>query len=117
MVSARNTRSHPSSLRRLRTAFSPSRSPTISITSDCSTSPLSHTSSSSSRFSHFTNFSNLSNLSLGLRNVIRRSPSQIAIEQEEEKRSCGDELLGLIEPRPMAPVVYGGIEEVMFGRI
>lgn len=47
---------------------------------------------------------------------IRRSPSQMELEQEEERLICGDELLGLIEPRPCAMSAVGSFEEVLFGR-
>lgn len=38
------------------------------------------------------------------------------LEQEEERLICGDELLGLIEPRPCAMSAVGSFEEVLFGR-
>lgn len=49
--------------------------------------------------------------------AIRRSPSSIELEQEEERLTCGDELLGLIEPRPTAPSAVGSFEDVLFGRL
>ncbi|KAK8196718.1 hypothetical protein M8818_006885 [Zalaria obscura] len=103
----------PASLRKIRTAFSPSRV-SSSSRSDSSTSPLSARSSNS--FSRFTTFSNLSNISLSIRSVIRRSPSSVELEQEEERRLCNDELLDLIEPRPSLGPAHGGIEDVLFGR-
>jgi len=52
-----------------------------------------------------------------IRSFIRRSPSTIELEQEEERRDCTGELLGLVEPRPTAEAHVGGIEEVLFGRL
>jgi len=52
-----------------------------------------------------------------IRSIIRRKPSTVELEQEEERRDCTDELLGLIEPRPVAATYVGGIEEVLFGRL
>lgn len=122
---------HTASIRKFKTAFSPLASPSsnYSTISEMSTSPLSACSSvtspgrrstSSTRLSHFGHFANLSTISLNLRqnvrNLIKRSPSQVELEQEEERLQCGDELLGLIEPRPEAAGYVGGFEEVLFGR-
>ena len=45
--------------------------------------------------------------------LLRRQPSSVDLEIEEEKRSFGAEL-NMLEPRPEEPVV-GGIFEVLNG--
>lgn len=41
----------------------------------------------------------------------------VEVEQEDERRSCSDELVGLVEPRPYVGPSLGGIEEVLEGRV
>ena len=48
---------------------------------------------------------------------MRRSPSLMELELEEERRLCGDELLDLVEPRPALGCAAAGFEEVLFGRL
>ncbi|KAF2161833.1 hypothetical protein M409DRAFT_27889 [Zasmidium cellare ATCC 36951] len=103
---------HPrTSLRRIKTAFTPS-SPTPSTTS---ASPL-----STSRLSNLS-FGNMSSLSVSSafnsRRAIRRKKSVVELEQEEERSLVGDELMSLVEPRPSLGLAYGGIEEVLGGEV
>ncbi|KAL2354009.1 hypothetical protein BJ546DRAFT_90812 [Cryomyces antarcticus] len=95
------------SLHRLKTVFSSSTSPTRSSSS--STSPLSASSSAISDLSGTSRFSFRTVL------FLRRNPSMVQMEMEEERRSFGDELQ-LLEPRPNVPAVTGGIFEVLDGR-
>ena len=128
-----------SGLRRLRTVFTPSSQGLSPVNEEhmankytasrlsrddsfCSTSSSNSysrgRSSMSGRFSHMTtSFSSNSLASIRSKFAIRRSPSQIELEQEEERLVCGDELLGLVEPRPSAPCAAGSFEDVLFGRI
>lgn len=126
-----------SGLRRLRTVFTPSSqglSPVseekmpntytasrLSTDDSCCSFSASHSplrSSMSGRFSQLaSSFSSHSLNSMRAKFAIRRSPSQIELEQEEERLMCGDELLGLIEPRPCAPSAVGSFEDVLFGRL
>lgn len=72
----------------------------------------------SGRFSQMaSSFSSNSLHSLKAKFAIRRSPSQIELEQEEERLTCGDELLDIVEPRPSAPCAVGSFEDVLFGRL
>jgi hypothetical protein len=49
--------------------------------------------------------------------LLRRKPSSLDIEMEEERRSFGDQM-GLLEPRPETQgCVAGGIFEVLDGRV
>lgn len=125
------------SLRRLRTAFAPSCEGLSPVNEEQSTytasrlssdgsfctasSPFAHSplrSSMSGRFSQMaSSFSSNSLNSLRSKFAIRRSPSQIELEQEEERLMCGDELLDIIEPRPVAPSAVGSFEDVLFGRL
>lgn len=41
----------------------------------------------------------------------------VELEQEEERSMMGDEVLSLVEPRPRSGAAYGGIEEVLCGRV
>ena len=98
------------SLHRLKTAFSPSstsNSP-LSPSSTGTTSPLTRTSSPDSHYS--------SSSSLRALLLLRRKPSSLDIEMEEERRSFGAEL-AMLEPRPQVGVVAGGIFEVLDGRV
>ncbi|CZT16762.1 uncharacterized protein RCC_02597 [Ramularia collo-cygni] len=111
---------HPRrSLRRLRTAFTlPSASaPSSRPASEFSTSPLSaHTSSSSGSFAGFNfDFGNHSSTSLILhpRRIIRRKRSTMEEQREEERLVMGDELVGLVEPRPS--IGLANIEEILEG--
>lgn len=115
MPSRSNRNIASGSLRRLKTVFSSSHIPTAPL------SPVSETtvytasrSSTGSRFSQLV--SSVSSYSIG-KNSIRRSPSQIELEQEEEKAETPEELLGLIEPRPFAGDALGSFEDVLFGRL
>ncbi|KAL1306794.1 hypothetical protein AAFC00_005453 [Neodothiora populina] len=125
------------SLRRLRTAFTPSSEGLSPVTEEqmpstytasrlstdesfCSASssfsPSLPRSSMSGRFSQMaTSFSSNSLNSLKSKFAIRRSPSQIELEQEEERLMCKDELLDIVEPRPCAPSAVGSFEDVLFG--
>ena len=99
------------SLHRLKTAFSPSstsNSPLSSSSSTDTTSPLTRTSSPDSHYS--------SSSSLRALLLLRRKPSSLDIEMEEERRSFGAEL-AMLEPRPQVGVVAGGIFEVLDGRV
>ncbi|OCK85944.1 hypothetical protein K432DRAFT_202480 [Lepidopterella palustris CBS 459.81] len=101
------------SLRRLKTAFSsgPTSASPLSSTSSASsirtTSPLTRTSSPDSSYSPS---------SLRVLLLLRRKPSTLDIEMEEERRSFGVEL-AMLEPRPQVGVAAGGIFEVLDGRI
>ncbi|OCL06442.1 hypothetical protein AOQ84DRAFT_223808 [Glonium stellatum] len=98
------------SLRRLKTAFSPSSTSNSSLSSTSSTgttSPLTRTSSPDSRHS---------SSSLRALLLLRRKPSSLDIEMEEERRSFGVEL-AMLEPRPQVGIVAGGIFEVLDGRV
>lgn len=104
------SRTPSTSLRRLRTAFSPTRSSrSISPSSTGTTSPLargrtgspdSHRSSSS--------INSIRNLL-----ALRHKPSVLDLEMEEEKHLFGQEL-DLLEPRPSLGEV--GIFEVLDGK-
>ncbi|KAF2808424.1 uncharacterized protein BDZ99DRAFT_55382 [Mytilinidion resinicola] len=107
------------SLRRLRTAFSPTREPrpreplsASSTSSTRTTSPLTRTSSPDSHFSASSTASSLRALLL-----LRRKPSSLDLEMEEERRSFGVEL-DMLEPRPHGEARgMGGIFEVLDGRV
>lgn len=69
----------------------------------------------SGRFSNLA--SSFSTYSIGLKNSIRRSPSTMELEIEEERQTAPEELISLIEPRPAFGPAVGGIEDVLFGRL
>lgn len=110
------------SLRRLRTAFSASTSSfvpnaplspvsegyAVSCTSDA---PSLSPSSTCNRFSFMA--SSMSSNSLSIKSAMRRSPSLMELELEEE-RGPG---LDLVEPRPALGCAAAGFEEVLFGRL
>ncbi|KAF2496015.1 hypothetical protein BU16DRAFT_560864 [Lophium mytilinum] len=105
------------SLRRLRTAFSPPRGPRSASSSTASstrtTSPLTRTSSPDSHFSAASSTTS----SLRALLLLRRKPSSLDLEMEEERRSFGVEL-GMLEPRPSGEARgMGGIFEVLDGRV
>ncbi|KAF2842437.1 hypothetical protein M501DRAFT_1013780 [Patellaria atrata CBS 101060] len=108
------------SLRRLKTAFSPvrqssrSRSTSSSSSTISSTSPLTVTPSSALSTSSTT--SNASSLAAAL--ALRRKPSMLDLEMQEERRSFAQEL-NMFEPRPDVHFdgAVGGIFEVLDGRI
>lgn len=105
------------SLRRLKTVFSMTHIPgaPLSPVSEASTSGYTASrSSTGSRFSQLV--SSVSSYSIG-KNSIRRSPSSIELEQEEEKTQTPEELLGMIEPRPFAGAAVGSFEDILFGRL
>lgn len=108
---------HPrKSLRRLRTALTSSTSSPPRSASECSTSPLSaRTPSSLSGFNF--GFANQSSSSLTphSRRIIRRKRSTMEEQREEERLVMGDELVGLVEPRPS--VGLANIEEILEGGI
>ena len=58
----------------------------------------------------------MSLLSTISRNV-RRKPSTIELELEEERRCYADELITLVEPRPATSARLNAIDEVIFGRL
>ncbi|KAF2739937.1 hypothetical protein EJ04DRAFT_261130 [Polyplosphaeria fusca] len=103
------------SLRRLKTAFSPtrlsarSRSPSSSSTaSGTTTSPLTRTSSPASN--HSAN-------SIRHLLALRRKPSVLDVELEEERSLFGHEVIEVLEPRPWGRgEVEVGIFEVLEGR-
>ncbi|KAJ4296779.1 hypothetical protein N0V90_006827 [Kalmusia sp. IMI 367209] len=99
------------SLRRLRTAFSPTRSSrSISPSSTGTTSPLTRTSSPDSHRSSGS-INSIRNLLM-----LRRKPSVLDLEMEEEKHLFSHEL-DLLEPRPsLEGKVEVGIFEVLEGR-
>ncbi|KAF2869718.1 hypothetical protein BDV95DRAFT_596045 [Massariosphaeria phaeospora] len=100
------------SLRRLRTAFSPSRSPrSISPSSSTgTTSPLTRTSSPDSHRSFSSSHSIRQLLAL------RRKPSVLDVEREEERHLFSHEL-EMLEPRPsIGSGVEVGIFEVLNGK-
>ncbi|WPG99816.1 Hypothetical protein R9X50_00263500 [Acrodontium crateriforme] len=108
------------SLRRLKTVFGPS-SPSLSISSTSSTSPLSITADEVNEPSRFS-FSNVYTHSKTYATVepmdgyiIQRKKSMAELEQEEERNSVNLALVGLVEPRPFAGFALGGIEEVLSG--
>jgi len=103
------------SLRKLRTAFSRSATPSSSThsspdlgggrawspaTSDCP--------------SHASHASHHSSSSIREILALRRAPSGVEMELEEEARSFPDEV-GLLEPRPEAPPTTRGLFEVLDG--
>ncbi|KAG9515203.1 hypothetical protein KCU77_g4765, partial [Aureobasidium melanogenum] len=119
MPSRSNRNIASGSLRRLKTVFSSSQthipnaplSPVSENSDSCWTASRSST---GSRFSQLV--SSVSSYSIG-NFSIRRSPSQLELEQEEEKIETPEELLSLIEPRPFAGTAVGGFEDVLFGRL
>ncbi|KAF2154778.1 hypothetical protein K461DRAFT_102119 [Myriangium duriaei CBS 260.36] len=105
------------SFRKVKAAFSPLGSPVssyVSMSEALSTS--SSRAQSPSRFSTSSNFSSLSLSMRHVRNMVRRKPSAVELELEEERRSCADELITLVEPRPNSAAHLNNIEEVIFGR-
>jgi hypothetical protein len=119
MPSRSNRNIASGSLRKLKTVFSTSHthipnaplSPVSENSDSCWTVSRSST---GSRFSQLV--SSVSSYSIG-NFSIRRSPSQLELEQEEEKIETPEELLSLIEPRPFAGTAVGGFEDVLFGRL
>ncbi|KAL6706495.1 hypothetical protein ACN47E_005434 [Coniothyrium glycines] len=112
-------RSTTGSLRRLRTAFSPNRnslrsaSPSSVLTTSTITSPLTRNSSPHS--------SRSSNGSSSIRQLlaVRRKPSVLEFEIEEEKHLFGHGQLDVLEPRPdmyASEVHVVGIFEVLDGK-
>ncbi|KAF2002855.1 hypothetical protein P154DRAFT_124448 [Amniculicola lignicola CBS 123094] len=110
-------RTTSTSLHRLRTAFSPSRSfrSTSPSSSTGTTSPLTRTSSPDSQRSA----GSMNSIRHAL--MLRRKPSVLDLEMEEERHLFGEELgvqRGVLEPRPTesegSRVV--GIFEVLEGR-
>jgi len=109
------------------TSFTFRRTPALSPLSSQSipANPFDSSSGTSSptRSSHSTNhhrFSFSSAITFSLKNLIRRKPSTVELELEEEKHTCEGELLNLIEPRPMelASLSMAGIDQVLlFGRL
>ena len=101
------------SLRRLRTAFSPTRSNrSVSPSSTATTSPLTRASSPDSHRSS-ASINSIRNLLM-----LRRKPSVLDIELEEERHLFGHEL-EMLEPRPSLGGLGGvevGIFEVLEGR-
>lgn len=98
------------SLRKLRTAFSRNSSPSSSAQSSPEMggrawSPASDYSTTSAQ-------SNTSSIREIL--ALRRRPSGVEIELEEEAREHPDEV-GLLEPRPEAPPTTRGLFEVLDG--
>jgi hypothetical protein len=127
-----------SSLRRLRTALSSTSVRSTSSSRSSSHSPLSRASSPSpsassgashaQQWGHFSSptssvLSSSSSLSIArIRQFIqmRRQPSIVDLEMEEERRVCMPAELGLLEPRPMVGergVCVGSIFEVLDGRV
>ncbi|KAF2266882.1 hypothetical protein CC78DRAFT_577808 [Lojkania enalia] len=109
-------RTSSTSLRRLKTAFSPTRLSTRSprsispSSSTGTTSPLTRTSSPASHRSTSSTHSIRHLLAL------RRKPSVLDIEMEEEKHLFGQEL-EMLEPRPsLTGQVEVGIFEVLDGK-
>ncbi|OQO12293.1 hypothetical protein B0A48_02934 [Cryoendolithus antarcticus] len=129
------------SLRKLRTVFNSSSTPSASPRSDSQASTLSpssplstvspRTRSTPSPFQEF-DFElspsaampfklrgalPLSSSAMDSRRVIRRKKSCVELEQEAERCEVDGQLIGLIEPRPKARVgcALGGIEEVLCG--
>lgn len=115
MRSSTSPISPSTSIRRVKAAFSPMDSPIASY-SDVA-SRASSRAQSPSRFSTASNFSSLSLGLRAVRSMIRRKPSTVELELEEERRSCADQLMTLVEPRPISPAHLNGIEEVIFGRL
>ncbi|KAF4547487.1 Hypothetical protein D9617_41g062380 [Elsinoe fawcettii] len=112
------------SFRKIKSIVSPlgSPSPSMSNMSDSQSYMSSPTCSpsrpgQSNRFSTASNFSNLSFQLRSMRNMIKRKPSTVELELEEERRVCNDGLLDIIEPRPSAVSHVNGIEEILFGRL
>ncbi|PSK55313.1 hypothetical protein B9Z65_2702 [Elsinoe australis] len=115
------------SFRKVKAILSPlgSPSPSYSNMSDAQSymsgpsSPASSPSRSNqnNRFSTASNFSNLSFQLRNMRNMIKRKPSTVELELEEERRLCDDGLLDIIEPRPSTVSHVNGIDEVLFGRL
>ncbi|GAM86106.1 hypothetical protein ANO11243_041160 [Dothideomycetidae sp. 11243] len=107
------------SFRKVKAVYSPLGSPMSSfINMADAVSASSSRAQSPSRFSTTSNFSSLSLGHRSTRNMIRRKPSTVELELEEERRCCGDELIGLVEPRPNGIAAHlSGIEEVIFGRL
>jgi hypothetical protein len=97
------------SLRKLRTAFSRNSTPSSSTNSSPEMnqrawSPASDCSNSSTH----------SNTSIREILALRRRPSGVELDLEEEARSFPDEV-GLLEPRPEAPPTTRGLFEVLDG--
>lgn len=111
-------RSTAGSLHRLRTAFSPNRNflrsaSSSSLTSTNTTSPLTRNSSPHSYRSPLCTDSPIRQLL-----SVRRKPSVIQFEMEEERQLFGQEL-GVLEPRPSlgeSEVCVVGIFEVLSGK-
>ena len=107
-------------LRRLRTAFSPQRHHRMSSSSSRSLSPsssidtISPLTRTSSPDSH-RSVSGSSTHSIRELLILRRKPSMLDVEIEEERRSFGNSVVGVLEPRPEmgGPV---GIFEVLDGK-
>ncbi|KAF2856305.1 hypothetical protein T440DRAFT_104833 [Plenodomus tracheiphilus IPT5] len=113
-------RSTSGSLRRLRTAFSPTRDISMrsvspsSQTSTSTTSPLTRNSSPHSyRYRSSSTGSSIRQLL-----AVRRKPSVIEFEMEEERCLFGAELDLVLEPRPSLGEEVGvvGIFEVLSGK-
>ena len=106
------------SFRKVKAVFSPLGSPVASYSNMSEAlSASSSRAQSPSRFSTSSNFSGLSLSMRNVRNMIRRKPSTVELELEEERRSCADGLITLVEPRPASVAHLSGIEEVIFGRL
>ncbi|KAK3079541.1 hypothetical protein LTS18_004597 [Coniosporium uncinatum] len=96
----------------------------FSDTSDDSFSPLSnsYSTSPSSHFSHFSTTHSAKRASVRLHQMLllRRKPSLMEIEIEDERRTFGQEM-AVLEPRPLPVVEYGGavggIFEVLDGKV
>ncbi|KAH9865745.1 hypothetical protein J1614_009332 [Plenodomus biglobosus] len=109
-------RSTSGSLRRLRTAFSPTRlsmrsaSPSFSLSSTATTSPLTRNSSPHS-------YRSSAGSSIRQLLAVRRQPSVIEFEMQEERHLFGQEL-EVLEPRPSLGEDVGvvGIFEVLSGK-
>ena len=102
----------PGSLRRLKTAFSPTRSHRSSSPSSSTgtTSPLTRTSSPDSHYSA------ISTHSIRHLLMLRKKPSVLDVEMEEEKHLFSHEL-EMLEPRPsLNGQVEVGIFEVLDGK-
>ena len=104
------TRTPSTGLRRLRTAFSPTRSSrSVSPSSTGTTSPLTRTGSPDSHRSS-ASIDSIRNMLM-----LRRKPSVLDLEMEEEKHLFSHEL-EMLEPRPSIQQVEVGIFEVLDGK-
>lgn len=110
-----STTSHTLSLHRLKTAFSPVRRSASPSSSTGTTSPLTRTASPDAHGSP-SSFRSRSSTHSSIRHLLllRRKPSFLDLEMEEERCLFGTEL-GVLEPRPgSAEMGVGvGIEEVL----